>query len=304
MATLTNKLSWSKSRDESLQTCPRQYYYNYYGSWGGWENNAAERTRQLYILKQLITRQIWAGQVVHDCIEHSLKNIHRGIEPLPVEKIVDLTLQGMRQDYRSSLHGKYLQHPKSCALFAHEYQLKVSDEEWKANADHVKKCLTTFYESEIFQQIQSLSKEQWLEIEAFSRFHLDDVEVIVKLDFCYRNEDQIVIVDWKTGKSDLQDNSIQLACYALYAQEKWNVAPSQIETVLFNLASNTVERCHVTEAEIESVKDYIHGSMADMRKYLKNPEANVGMEDDFPGTEHAWQCRRCNFQKLCPVRVD
>ena len=48
-----NEFSWSKSRDEVFQACPRQYYFNYDAYWGGWEQNAPERTRQIYILKNL-----------------------------------------------------------------------------------------------------------------------------------------------------------------------------------------------------------------------------------------------------------
>jgi hypothetical protein len=36
MGELRNEFSRSKSRNEIFQTCPRQYYFNYYGYWGGW----------------------------------------------------------------------------------------------------------------------------------------------------------------------------------------------------------------------------------------------------------------------------
>jgi len=56
MSTFKNEFSWSISRDRVFQTCPRQYYFNYYGYWGGWETDAPERTRQIYVLKQLKNR--------------------------------------------------------------------------------------------------------------------------------------------------------------------------------------------------------------------------------------------------------
>ena len=31
MTEIRNEFSWSKSRHENFQTCPRQYYLNYYG---------------------------------------------------------------------------------------------------------------------------------------------------------------------------------------------------------------------------------------------------------------------------------
>jgi hypothetical protein len=45
---IKNEFSWSISRNKVFQTCPRQYYFNYYGYWGGWELDAAERTKQRF----------------------------------------------------------------------------------------------------------------------------------------------------------------------------------------------------------------------------------------------------------------
>ena len=51
MTELKNEFSWSKTRDEIFRTCPRQYWFAYYGYWNGWHENASERTRKIYILK-------------------------------------------------------------------------------------------------------------------------------------------------------------------------------------------------------------------------------------------------------------
>ena len=64
MSSFKNEFSWSISRDRVFQTCPRQYYFNYYGYWDGWETGAPAKTRQIYILKQLKNRYMWAGAKV------------------------------------------------------------------------------------------------------------------------------------------------------------------------------------------------------------------------------------------------
>jgi len=46
MSEIRNEFSWSKSRDEIFQTCPRQYYFNYYGYWGSWEKGALLARRE------------------------------------------------------------------------------------------------------------------------------------------------------------------------------------------------------------------------------------------------------------------
>ena len=43
-----------------------------------------------------------AGAKVHDCIEHTLTNLLRGISVLDVDQIVDITLNQMREEFGSS----------------------------------------------------------------------------------------------------------------------------------------------------------------------------------------------------------
>ena len=45
---LKNTFSWSVSRDNVLRECPRKYWFNYYGHWGGWSaRGSSEDARDL-----------------------------------------------------------------------------------------------------------------------------------------------------------------------------------------------------------------------------------------------------------------
>ena len=80
---VTNEFSWSKTRDEMFRDCLRKYYFHYYGAWGGWDPHADERTRQLYILKNLQTRAMWAGDRVHRAIHAALAAEDKRLELVP-----------------------------------------------------------------------------------------------------------------------------------------------------------------------------------------------------------------------------
>ncbi len=43
---------------------------------------------------------MWAGEKVHQCIKHTLKNLQRGISILEVDDIVAMTINKMRDDFR------------------------------------------------------------------------------------------------------------------------------------------------------------------------------------------------------------
>src|SRR5262245_42335161 len=127
MADLTNEFSWSRSRDNAFQECRRRYFYQYYGSWGGWEADAPPEVRRLYVLKQLGSRQMWAGRVVHDAVEMALHVFREGRE-VPVEPFVADVVERMRSEWRSSRDGRYRDAPKTVALFEHEYAVPLKPE--------------------------------------------------------------------------------------------------------------------------------------------------------------------------------
>lgn len=300
MAELKNDFTWSLSRDGCFRTCPRRYYYHYYASWGGWEATAPERARRLYVLKKLKTASMWVGERVHVCIQRTLENLRRGITVLSPGKIVEVTLAQMREDFRSSRAGTYWKRPKTCALFEHEYRIPVSDERWRGRAAAMETCLRNFYGSELFAMLRALPREAWLEVEKLDKFTLDGIKVWARLDCAFRDRGLLHIYDWKTGKSLAEENSIQLVCYSLYAQQKWGVGPEELRTSEYYLLVDRLQDYRVTPGDIEDAKAYIRGSVADMASLLVDAAGNVPMaEGAFAKTENLAACRRCDFVGEC-----
>jgi CRISPR/Cas system-associated exonuclease Cas4 (RecB family) len=301
MSTFKNEFSWSISRDRVFQACPRQYYYNYYGYWGGWETDAPTRIRQIYILKNLKNRYMWVGAKVHDCIKHTLINLQRGISVLDVDQIVDITLNQLREEFRSSREKRYLTHPKTCALFEHEYEVQISDADWKKTADNMEQCLRNFYSSEIFLMLKEIPQQMWLEVEDFSSFSLDNTKIWAVLDCSFRNEDGgITIIDWKTGRSMSDDVSMQLSCYAMYATEKWGINTEKVKLIGYNLLANQGVEFAVGASEIENTKAYIAGSIADMQSLLVDVGENTAKDEGaFSKVEDDRIRSSCNFRKVC-----
>jgi hypothetical protein len=296
-----NQFSWSVSRDNAFKKCAREYYFKYYGSWTGWEADAPKRTREIYVLKQLKNRAIWGGQVVHDCIARTMQNLSRGVPLLKLEEILHITRNLMRNDFRNSRRKRYRTNPRGyCGLFEHEYERDISDEEWKETAEYVDHCLRNFYQSEHFEKLRRLGPKDFLEVEQFSSFHIDGVEVKIKLDLANWESGSVVIWDWKTGKSERDAGlSFQLACYALYAQQAYNVDPGRVITRRFDLNRGTVHESGIMKGLPEEIRAYILGSVKDMQGVLENVEENVAVENRFTKVERRALCMNCNFLKVC-----
>lgn len=301
---LKNDFKWSVSRDRTFRECPRQYWFNHYGFWHGWNYDVDPRTRDIYVLKQLKSRPTWVGEVVHDCIKHSIENLARGIPVLSVDAILKITRSRMRHDFRVSRDGQYRDNPKyACGLFEHEYRVPVTDEEWRDSADHVDRCLVTFYASEVWETLRNTQPGDFMEIERFSSFLLDGHTVTVKLDCATRDTDHVVVWDWKTGQREGADAKLQLACYAFYIHQAYGVPIRHVRMRRFELAGGTVHERTIAERELGEILDYVRGSIADMQGLLDDPERNQTHEDRFRKEERRDLCLRCNFLKVCAPKI-
>ena len=276
------------------------YYYQYYGFWGGWDLSSDKRTRTIYILKQLQNRQMWAGSKVHECIENTLNEIKIGIENIDIVQKIETTLNLMRKEFLSSKNKNYLTDPKTCALFEHEYGMEVSKEEWQSNADNVVKCLKQFFNSDLYKEISQLSNNQWLELEQFSFFYLENIKIYAVLDFAFRRNNKIIIYDWKTGREEPEKDKFQLACYGLFATHKWNIEPENLKLVDFYLSSSNQNEFNFEDFEVAQIHDRIMNSIDEMNDMIDDPQENIAREDSFHFVKNEKICNFCNFNKICP----
>jgi PD-(D/E)XK nuclease superfamily protein len=298
VAEITNEFSWSRTRDNAFRDCRRRYYYQYYGSWGGWDGDADPATRALYILKQLGTRQMWAGRLVHEAIERTLLAL-RLDHPLSESSLIEDTVRQMREEWKGSRDGVYRERPKRTGLFEHEYRVAVRDSDWQALRDHVIRCLRNFHRLPLLAEIKRTPIDRWILIENIGSFVWDGTKIVTAPDFGYWSDgDRLQLVDWKTGGNG-DDASLQLGGYALYALEVLRVDLPRVDLLEVNLREGKVTRHPWDEISLDRVREHIRLSVRAMKAYLKDPENNVAEESNFERTEELRICRWCNFRAVC-----
>ena len=296
---IRNQFSWSRSRDGCFQDCRRKYFYQYYGSWGGWSPDAAAEVRRLYVLKQLASRQMWAGRAVHDAIEMALHAFAEGHE-IPVEAFVADVVDRMRAEWRSSHVARYWDDPKTLALFEHEYRVELPREAWQAMSRNVETCLRNFFRLPLTATIRRTSSEHW-SIEHWSKvFDFEGTSMWIAPDFGFwTDEGRLALVDWKTGGKGGDGASFQLGCYALYAAELLGVPPAKVDLLEVNLREPEVMTHRWDDARLEAVREQLRLSIRSMKAYLADAEQNVARIEDFELSEELRICRWCNFRAVC-----
>ena len=299
---LENVFSWSKSRAEEFGECRRKYFYARYLSWGGWETSAPRDVRLAYVLKNLKNRWAWKGETVHHVVETALKALRAG-KPLSEKEAVDLLTKTMRENYKSSKAKKYLQDPKhNLGLFEHEYEKPVDDATWKKMHDEAAACVQNLMRSPLYKELQTEDKSGWLVIEDLEEFDFNGAKIYVKLDFARRKNGLIEIIDWKTGKEEKSEASVQIGAYAIYAMQRWNVPLEQVRAYLVFLthAVPVLQEQPLNDKTLVDARKTITDSIAAMREVLADPDRNVPKSrDHFPFTQNERLCSHCSFYKMC-----
>jgi hypothetical protein len=296
-----NDFSWSFSRHNTFNTCKRKYYYSYYGSWGGWNKDADDLSQKLYMLNKMTSLPMLAGSIVHDEVERTLKILRYG-RAADKEKSRENVVKNFKQSWAQSKSEEWRESPKwKTNLFEHYYDKKPSDQELLDIRDLMVNSIDGFYASDSYRFIQTMSDSQWLAIEDLDSFEVYGAKLWVKLDFAIRHGERVYIYDWKTGKV-VKENEVQLAVYAIYAKQKWDVDLKLIRLFDVYLNQQLPVKVKPTDKLISSASGFIESSINDMKELLVDKENNKAEIDLFPiasEDRESYPCSYCSFQTIC-----
>jgi hypothetical protein len=306
---IENTFSWSPSRDACFRRCAREYWWNYYGSWGGWSADAPAEARMAYVLKNLSTRWAWVGTAVHGAIEGVLRRLAGETEgelafegpEIDPEREVEAMTQGMRHQWVESRRALYRVLPKKrFGLAEHEYVEEVSDDEWRATSQRAREALRSFFASEVYRAIRATDPRTWFPIEEMGQFEFEGVPVWAVLDFAMRRPDGgAEIYDWKTG-APAEANRLQLVCYALFMRSAHDVPIDRIACHLVYLGPTLhVKDVAVHPKDVDDARHAVRESMVAMRRRVRDLRQNLADREDFPMTDDLAKCAVCVFRRLC-----
>jgi hypothetical protein len=307
---LENRLTWSKSRAETFSWCLRKYWWNYYGSWGGWKSDAPKETRDAYVLKSLHSRWTWVGDAVHRAIERILRRVAEGaggggLGLDPVGKVdpdheTELLTRAMRAQFRESREGRYRADPKrSYGLVEHEYGVFVPDAEWKEMNRRAVLGLRGFLGSPLFAELSASDPKTWLPFEQLDSFDFEGTAVWAALDFARRTPGGAEVYDWKTGEERVDANTLQLLVYALFVQAKHGIPATDVVSRLVYVNAGTTHEVRATDTSLEDAKRTVRASIAEMRQRLAMGGGPDPSKLAFPMTDDLERCAGCNFRRLC-----
>ena len=295
-------LNWSYSRAKRLRSCHRKYYYYHYESLRGRHKDSPAHRREMFVLRGLVNRFEWVGEVVHHAVEDFLTSERQG-KRVDTALLIQNITKKMRLQYLESSQKRYREHPgRAFGLFEHEYDAPLSKQDWQQVHERMEMCLDQFKNLPLLTEIQASAGANWLALENYSRFKIEQTTIVLKPDIAWRTpEGDLMLVDWKTGKAYPDDENLQLGIYGLFLARYWGHNARHILGTIVYLESGGSRQVNLDPALRNRALQEIQASGKLMRK-LDDRVLDIH-EDEllaaFPQTNDCQTCKFCVFKRLC-----
>jgi hypothetical protein len=322
--------SWSQSRQNTYDVCPRRWFWEYF------PYTEAEE-QQACFLKRVQSISELVGSHVHDAIELGLRQ-YKSTKVWPAN-LSDRAVASYRNAViQSARIGKAIQDNKSPdrvgpILNVHLYDV-ATEADIKRGAERIRTCISNLEGSELFDLILKSDMNRWEAIATriHEPFHIEigsgmgftspefGLRIYTAFDFAFHYKGKSHIIDWKTGSQNYyteQRAKRQLAAYSLWGL--WNNKRlDQIGVQAVWLASGPArwEPSQVTADEIAMVRTQIKEQnrlekalletfpmkVKDGRGFITKDAYRAHRTSFLPAPSES-NCKYCKFRLLCAERV-
>ncbi len=283
----TAEPGWSISRYEMFDTCKRRYFYTYYRRH---VTDVPHYTIQK--LREMTSVPLETGNVVHDVMEAFLRRLQKDDSAIDEEKLLA---------YSAEKTSEYFGRKTFMELYYGDRE-RIDME---AVHEKVRTCLANFLGSPTCNWIYMkalTNRDNWMiEPPGYGETRLDGIKAYCKMDFLFPVDDDVYILDWKTGRKDTFKHTRQLTGYAAAASNNFHIPWSRISPRIVYLYPAFEElEAVLKEEDIQSFLERVRAESEEMKSFCVDPQRNIPLPiDHFPPAPSPSICRNCVFRELC-----
>lgn len=293
-------VTWSYSRRNLIEQCPRRYYYAYYGS----NKNVALNEPQkalLTFLKKLSNRYERAGSILHLTIATALRNARKG-RTIDSGGLQRWARGIFEKDISYSIRDPRGENPSSeryppVLLREFYYGMDDAEEECRSVLDNLTSGIRAFAEEPSYGAYRDLRNYPRVLIESWTSISDFPCRVSGRVDLAVQTDTDVLVLDWKMGHDSNVDDSLQLASYALWACDHFDVLPESVQVMKAPLADGTLISSQAGEGMLRRGKARILQDvelMNTMDGYGKS-----GQSEAFTPCAQLGVCSYCPFLEAC-----
>ncbi len=311
---MSDKIGWSNSRILLLDSCERKYYYQYFTRF-----LPDDVKWDFFLLKNLRTLNLYAGDIIHEEIATILKN-DEIIEydfykknSLPEIKIkVDKFIK--RSSSRQYDHYDYENKDGLIEYFKEE----IDDDDdlvYRELFNFIHLSVKSFLNSNIYKRIieshskglqnytEDITKDKWQQMKYFHKDY-SDCTLWLAPDFWFeREKGKYVILDWKSGRSFFNDEiSDQLKGYAFRLKNELNNNFESIEVYNVILPEGELYGGKLTIDDIDNFEKKLNEDIKRIKNLYEEDFTSKLIPrslDSFEKTNENYRCKICKFDGIC-----
>jgi hypothetical protein len=295
--------AWSATRARTFQECRRKYYYRYQLAPLARRPNPPAGAAEVDRVKDLTGLEAWAGEIVHEVIRQVLGRWRAGKVVAEAEAVA-IAVRMLSRQFRDS--GEYWtantdEFPRRPVLLDLHFYGDGSLPKDRAALlkETVGDSIRAFLRSDLASRIRAVGPSRWLPIDRNASARLEGgVLVLVRPDFAFYDGESLRILDWKTGRPDAFWELVQVTCYALYAQEKWDCPlPLILPQIVHLYPELRISETEFTPESVREVSGFIRESQGEILSLLDGDA--LPPVERFPPCEDGARCRWCQFRGVC-----
>jgi hypothetical protein len=280
-------LGWSISRHEVFDKCKRQYFYTYYP-----KSVPGVPHYKMQVLRDLTSVPLEVGNVVHDVIEAFLNRLRKNDSDIDEQRFFE---------YGRQKTGEYF----TQKTFMEVYYRRQQSIDMARAYDKVSACLKNFIGSPCYAWIFMKAlrgKENWMiEPPGFGETRIEGLKAYCKMDFLMPVDNDVYILDWKTGARDEAKHGAQLKGYAAAASSNFGIPWERIFPKIVYLYPFYGEyELQLDRNGYDAFARTLKEQTQAMYACCADIEENVPLPiDRFPQSPSPAVCRHCRYQELC-----
>lgn len=292
--------SHSYSKREMLDSCLRQFFYEYYAAAKRLPFDPARKS-QVQQLKGFTGIYLLAGEKLHWFIEQFLKKgpTSRSWAERTCLAGFDLAVRYSR-DPDGNAGLQETTYPPPMLLEFYYGDPRAGELAAKAR-EALREGVKRFLESEVIKELWTdiTSGEHSVEQRISGLPKFDGFGIGGKIDLIGRNDKGVRVVDWKLGIKGGSHDSLQLLIYGLWAESKFQVNPTNVSVRHVFLGDGMVEPEHFLDRDQMAVGKARMLQDIELMKEL-DPYGQNGIEEVFSPCQRENVCRQCKYQGICP----
>lgn len=280
-------LGWSVSRYGKFSLCKRQYYYDYYAKY-----DKVFPRQKIDELKRMTSIPLEIGNIVHHIIKGLLERLLKSEKPIDKTRFLNFAKRKTEELCSSK-------------TFMEIYYNEITNINTDEVFDKIQNSLNNFLNSDRYNWLTKKAishKENWLiEPSRYGEARMNGMKVYCKVDFLFPLNDDIYIIDWKTGKPDEEKHRKQLLGYVSWSSYHFEKDPTVIIPIIAYLQPSYEEiEMKFTEPDIQSFAIQIKKEREEMYSFCSDVEENVPKDkEEFIKTTSTVVCGYCNYRELC-----